>query len=1599
MTESREPVIVRRGRHFAIGLSVVTGILATLVLLWWMFGFALPISVAPAAAKMMPNTAIGFILSALALRYRSISTAGVPPPRSWRTTVCAGLAALVGLVTLVEYISGSGLGIDTLILRSGLVAASGAYPGRMSPVTALCFCLLGAALLFLDARTRDGQWPAQLLALTTVLVGGTALYGYLFGLRAFYQIRSYTAMTMDAALLFVAMGLGTLLARADRGWFAVIFTERLGGMLARQLFPWIVLMPAFRWLLWEGELAGWYRAAFGVAVFVSFTQLILSFVVWRGAQWLNAEDERRENVEEALRTSETQFRTLANAIPQLCWMANADGGIFWYNHRWYEYTGMTPEQMEGWGWQSVHDREMLPKVMERWEWSIATGEPFEMIYPLRGADGVFRSFLTRVMPVSGQDGKVVRWFGTNTDVSEQQRAEVDTRKTKDLLEMFVKSAPLGLAMFDREMRYVRVSDQWLADTGIGNRNVLGKSHYEVFPDLPEYWKEAHRRGLAGDAQKGEDDWVALDGSVHSVRWRMQPWGDSGVQTGGIIVSVEDMTERKKTELEVRKFVSLADNSMEFIGMCDLNFTPFYVNKAGLRLLGLGSLEEISRKGLKEAFFPEDQRFIMEDFLPRVLREGRAEVEIRFRHFQTGEPLWMIYNVFYIKDAAGRPIGLATVSRDITKRKQTEEALRVGEKRLAALIDNAMDAIVTVDEKQNVVLFNAAAEKIFRCSAWEVLGKPLDGFLPERFQDTHRRQIQLFAATGATARSMQSPGTLYGQRADGEEFPLEATISQVNVGGQKLCTVILRDITQRKQAEELARLYAQTQEMDRLKTEFFANVSHEFRTPLTLLLSPIEELLRTSGDPILARRSDLELMRRNSLRLLRMVDTLLDLSRIEAGRLEGEYEPTDLAALTLDYASVFRAIIGNAGLYFDVNAEALGEPVYVDPAMWEKIVLNLLSNAFKFTLTGGITVRLKRNGRFAELTVADTGVGIPEAELPRIFERFHRVEGSRGRTFEGTGIGLALVQELVKLCGGSIAVRSELNKGSVFTVSIPFGTAHLPGAPSSLEISNIPVEHPAPLEQAQSPQIDSLPPGASSQPAIGIHLGPLSRPRRIVRIVLADDNADMRAYIARLLAPTYEVEAVGDGQEAMAAVIRQSPDLVLSDVMMPIMNGMQLLEALRRNPATATIPVILLSARAEDESLLEGLDTGADDYVIKPFSAAQLLARVRSHVRLARLREEAKSIVTQSEARLRQVLEVAPEAILEIDAQGQILLINEAAEQMFGYSRDEFLGLNVDTLVPDAQRGNHAQLRLGYALKPKRRPMGSGLHLHAQRRDGSLFPVEISLSPNHSESPMTVITLVRDITERRKAEAQLEVNRAQLASSARLASLGVMAGGIAHEINNPLAIIHASADDLVRRAEQGVVPADIVVQNSERIQQTAKRITKIIRSMRLLAREGSQDQFRPTLVSRIVEEALEVCTERFKVHSVELRLPAIDPALCISCREGQIAQVLVNLLQNASDAVMENSRERWIRLDVRVHDGTVVFSVIDSGAGVPQDLKTRIMEPFFTTKEVGKGMGLGLSLSRTIVEEHGGKLELTEENGCTCFSFRLPLSPETETACN
>ncbi|MEU9168864.1 SpoIIE family protein phosphatase [Streptomyces sp. NPDC048420] len=481
--------------------------------------------------------------------------------------------------------------------------------------------------------------------------------------------------------------------------------------------------------------------------------------------------------------------------------------------------------------------------------------------------------------------------------------------------------------------------------------------------------------------------------------------------------------------------------------------------------------------------------------------------------------------------------------------------------------------------------------------------------------------------------------------------------------------------QRRRAEALA-------ELDRAKTTFFANVSHEFRTPLTLLLGPLQQALADEDRP--ERREQLELAERGALRLLKQVNTLLDVARAEAGQTRPALEPVDLAGATAELAGVFRSAFEAAGLTLEVDCPPLPRPVPLDREMWEKIILNLLSNALKFTFTGGAQVQVAAAGDRARLTVTDTGAGIPADELPRLFERFHRVRGARSRSHEGSGLGLVLVKDLVEAHGGTVGVDSRLGQGTTLIVDLPFATAQRPrpappeaGAGSPGEIpgeggGSRPDRTAAYVDEALGwLAADPVPTAATSAartpqaPAThdALH-GPSphesDRPHR-ARLLVVDDNADMRAYLTQLLQPDYDVLLAADGRAALEMALAQPVELVLSDVMMPRMDGFELVRALRADPRTARLPIVLLTARAGEEESVQGRHAGADDYLAKPFSARQLLARVRTGLELSRLREQALTetrnqlavLASLADAGLRLAATLDPDQILQ--TAGQILL--------------------------------------------------------------------------------------------------------------------------------------------------------------------------------------------------------------------------------------------------------------------------------------------------------------------------------------------------------
>jgi signal transduction histidine kinase/DNA-binding response OmpR family regulator len=832
--------------------------------------------------------------------------------------------------------------------------------------------------------------------------------------------------------------------------------------------------------------------------------------------------------------------------------------------------------------------------------------------------------------------------------------------------------------------------------------------------------------------------------------------------------------------------------------------------------------------------------------------------------------------------------------------------------------------------------------------------------------------------------------------------------------------------ERKRAEALA-------ELDRAKTAFFSNVSHEFRTPLTLMLGPLDEIL--SQPPVevaAANRPLLEVAQRNGQRLLKLVNTLLDFARIEAGRTQASYEPTDLAAFTAELASNFRSACERAGLALEVDCPPLAEAACVDREMWEKIVLNLVSNAFKFTLKGNIQVSLRLASDQFFLKIKDTGAGIPAEELPRMFERFHRVEGVRGRSHEGSGIGLALVQELVKLHGGSIGVESELGKGTAFTVRIPRGAAHLPtDRIRAARGTSTAVRAGAYVDEALSwlPGAETAP---SAQP------GP--------RILLADDNADLREYARRLLAEDYEVEAVADGIAALAAARANPPALVVSDVMMPGLDGFGLIRELHADPKLRTVPIILLSARAGEEARVEGLGKGADDYLVKPFSARELMVRVATLLRTAELRRQAldeqrrAADELREEARTLETLNrVGRTLAAELDLEKTVQAVTDAATELsgaefgaffynvtneageayllytlcgapreafskFGMPRNTavfaptFAGegvVRVDDITKDPRYGKSAP---HHGMPKGHLPVRSYLAASVVSRTGEVIGGLFFGHPRPGVFTERSERLVAGIA----AQAAVAIDNARLYEESRRLVERLSESDrrkdeflatLSHELRNPLAPLRNSVQ-LLRMQEAADPAAAPIHQMMDRQVDHLVRLVDDLLEVSRISRGAFELRRERVELATVVRNAVDTSNPLIHAAGHQLTVSMPREPLWLDGDPVRLAQILANLLNNAATYT-----ERGGRISVRAwqDNGHALIAVRDNGTGIAAEALPRLFQMFHRGSESNRrnpsGLGIGLSLARGLAEMHGGTI--TVKSGGpgqgSEFTVRLPLA--------
>ena len=817
---------------------------------------------------------------------------------------------------------------------------------------------------------------------------------------------------------------------------------------------------------------------------------------------------------------------------------------------------------------------------------------------------------------------------------------------------------------------------------------------------------------------------------------------------------------------------------------------------------------------------------------------------------------------------------------------------------------------------------------------------------------------------------------------------EAYAAFVDLVGGQLATGVANAQAYEAERERAAALA----DIDRAKTAFFSNVSHELRTPLTLMLGPIEDLIADAGLPD-AARGRLDLLHRNSLRLLKLVNSLLEFSRIEAGRVQANYVPTDLTALTADLASTFTSALELAGLKLECDLQPLSEPVYVDRDMWEKVVLNLLSNAFKYTLQGRIEVRLQQQGGEAILTVSDTGIGIPVEALPRLFERFYRVEGAQGRTHEGSGIGLALVHELVKLHAGTVTAESRLNEGTTLRVRLPLGSSHLPservGTARSLQAPVVAAR--LYVEEALRWLPESVATSDES-PSLAMKMTRVPTPRDAhprsavhgSRVIVADDNSDMRAYVRELLESRYEIEAVADGQAALEAARRQTPDLIVSDVMMPRMDGFALLRALREDPKLRDVPTILLSARAGEEAVIEGLEAMADDYLVKPFSARELIARVGAQLQLARLRREAA-------AREHALLNASPLGMYLIDSDFRMRDVNPTARALFAH-RHDLIGRHFPELLYSGWGADLADEVLGLF----RRTLETGesyatperLIAAGGRGEPRYYEWQITRIPLPDQK-FGVVCYFRDITDHVRARMALE--NADRQKNEFLAMLG-------HELRNPLAPIRNASEILSRTLPAESSGQALVAMVKRQVSQLTRLVDDLLDVSRIT--QGRVElQCQPLELGAVIHQAVETADPMFQARRQEVTTVTHARNLHVNGDMTRLVQCVVNILTNAAKYTDVGGK---IRIETRAEGTEAVITIADTGAGISAELLPRVFDLFVqgerTLDRSLGGLGIGLSVARRLIEMHSGQLTAASPGlgqGAT-FEIRLPRlerSPE------
>ncbi|ORX90315.1 hypothetical protein K493DRAFT_356942 [Basidiobolus meristosporus CBS 931.73] len=847
------------------------------------------------------------------------------------------------------------------------------------------------------------------------------------------------------------------------------------------------------------------------------------------------------------------------------------------------------------------------------------------------------------------------------------------------------------------------------------------------------------------------------------------------------------------------------------------------------------------------------------------------------------------------------------------------------------------------------------------------------------------------------------------------------------------------------------------ELNRSKTAFFQNVSHELRTPLTLILSPMEQILREQTLPHKTHQS-LLMIQRNSRRLLKLVNTLLEFSKIEAGKSTAVFQKTQVSLFTRELLASFESTAETLGIKFVIEIPKIfpQHPIYLDQDMWEKILFNLVSNAFKFTKNGTVMVRLRlgvlgtvdrQPVEAIHLSVADTGIGISQEDMKHLFDRFYCTRSVEARSYEGTGIGLALVKELVQFHSGIIDVESEERVGTTFNVFIPTGKSHIPpefilddsGTSYGVNAKKTATLFIDEMQQwASTTQKSPSPVKLDAAPK-----GPSSTQKSCV--LLVDDNCDMRQYIRALLEDEFEVLVTSNGLEALDVIESRIPDLVLTDVMMPHLDGLELLKALRKDRRTSTIPIVFLSARAGTEASTEGVEAGADDYLVKPFSTQELLARVRTNIKLNKLRHEllvqqqmqteSKQMVINISGKIRARIglesilqETANEIRAALNADGILICRSSGGQHEFivhaearcpnsrfqSFLDRAFSYVSGPTLVEFFNDGGSVDLTnlfpsdffedccfVGVPIMLNDEHWG---WIAARQRPGLAWnDQQSSLVEQIATQVALAISHDKLVSERIYQEIQIEAaNAANRAKSVILANTS-------HEIRTPLnaiiGLVSAFEDTQLTLEQREMLKIMLTASG------VLLRVVNDILDMAKL--EAGKIKLKPMdfNLHDLVQSTVDLFSEQKEQKNLKLTF-SCDPSVpkMVVGDSARIQQVLMNLLGNALKFTDKGEVSIFVdvmdSLKASPPDSNKValrFRVTDTGIGISKEaINTHLFRSFHqidgSMTRKYEGVGLGLAICKELIEIGNGDIgvESTPGEGSSfwfTWHFTLPDSPQ------